>query len=133
MNAMRKKLYIIKMLTMALLLTGCGAEQAMKKGDKFYAVGEFYDAAAQYRKAYSQTPSKERSLRGQRALKMAESYRRINYSQKAIAAYNNALRYQQGDSVTHFRLAQQLMKTGQYKEAERHFQAFLDSSSNNPH
>ena len=91
----------------------------MKKGDKIYALGEYYDASTQYRRAYSQTPAKERKLRGQRALKMAECYRRINYTQKAIAAYNNAVRYKQTDSMTYLYLAQQLMKNGQYKEAER--------------
>ncbi len=112
----------------AVLLTGCGAEMAMKKGDKFYALGEYYDASTQYRKAYSQTPAKERALRGQRALKLADCYRRINYTQKAIAAYNNAVRYNQGDSLTHLYLAQQLMKNGNYKDAARHFQTFLDST-----
>ena len=113
-----------------MLLSGCGAEQAMKKGDKFYALGEYFDAANQYRKAYAATPAKERTLRGQRALKMAECYRRINYTQKAIAAYNNAIRYKQGDSLTHLYLAQQLMKNGQYKEAAKHFQTAIDSSAN---
>ena len=112
-----------------MLLSGCGAEQAMKKGDKFYALGEYFDAANQYRKAYAATPAKERTLRGQRALKMAECYRRINYTQKAIAAYNNAIRYKQGDSLTHLYLAQQLMKNGQYKEAAKHFQTAIDSSA----
>ncbi len=99
----------------------------MKKGDKFYALGEYFDAAAQYKKAYSQTPPKQRALRGQRALKMADSYRRINYTQRAIAAYNNAVRYQQADSLTHLRLAEQLMKNGNYKEAAKHFQTAIDS------
>ena len=112
-----------------MLLSGCGAEQAMKKGDKFYALGEYFDAANQYRKAYAATPAKERTLRGQRALKMAECYRRINYTQKAIAAYNNAIRYKQVDSLTHLYLAQQLMKNGQYKEAAKHFQTAIDSSA----
>jgi len=112
-----------------MLLSGCGAEQAMKKGDKYYALGEYFDAANQYRKAYAATPAKERTLRGQRALKMAECYRRINYTQKAIAAYNNAIRYKQVDSLTHLYLAQQLMKNGQYKEAAKHFQAAIDSSA----
>ena len=44
------------MVAALVVLSGCGAEQAMKKGDKFYALGEYYDAATQYRKAYSQTP-----------------------------------------------------------------------------
>ena len=124
---MSKTLHLTIMMLVAIVLTGCGAEQAMKKGDKFYALGEYFDAATQYKKAYSQTPSKERTLRGQRALKMAECYRRINYTQKAIAAYNNALRYKQGDTLTHLHLAQQLMKNGNYKEALKNFQTALDS------
>ena len=99
----------------------------MKKGDKFFSMGEYYDAATQYKKAYAQTPAKERQLRGQRALKMAECYRRINYAQRAIAAYNNAIRYKQQDSLTNLLLAQQLMKNGNYKEAEKNFAVALDS------
>jgi len=125
---MQKSLYLTMLLAAALLLlTGCGAEQAMKKGDRFYALGEYFDASSQYKKAYAQTPNKERKLRGQRALKLADCYRRINYTQKAIAAYNNAIRYKQGDSLTLFHLAQQLMKNGNYKEAAKQYQAFLDS------
>ena len=51
-----------------MLLVGCGAEQAMKKGDKFYALGEYYDASAQYKKAYAQLPAKERTQRGKGTL-----------------------------------------------------------------
>ncbi len=129
---MQKKIHLIVLLAVAVLLTGCGAEQAMKKGDKFYALGEYFDAAAQYRKAYSQTPAKERELRGKRALKMAECYRRINYTQKAIASYNNAVRYKQTDSLTYLYLGQQLMKNGQYKEATKAFQTFLDEGNDGP-
>ena len=128
---MRKNLYLIMIGVVSMFLTGCGADQALKKGDKFYAMGEYFDAANQYKKAYSQTPAKERQQRGQRALKMAECYRRINYTQKAIAAYNNAIRYKQTDSMTYLHLAQQLMKNAQYKEAEKQFQTALDSMGNN--
>lgn len=128
---MRKNLYLIMISVVSMFLTGCGADQALKKGDKFYAMGEYFDAANQYKKAYSQTPAKERQQRGQRALKMAECYRRINYTQKAIAAYNNAIRYKQTDSMTYLYLAQQLMKNAQYKEAEKQFQTALDSMGNN--
>ena len=128
---MRKNLYLIMIGVVSMFLTGCGADQALKKGDKFYAMGEYFDAANQYKKAYSQTPAKERQQRGQRALKMAECYRRINYTQKAIAAYNNAIRYKQTDSMTYLYLAQQLMKNAQYKEAEKQFQTALDSMGDN--
>ena len=126
---MKRNLHLIIYIVLtSMLLTGCGAEQALKKGDKFYALGEYYDASTKYRKAYSQTPAKERQQRGKIALKMAECYRRINYTQKAIAAYNNVIRYKQADSLTQLRLGQQLMKNANYKEAAKAFQTFLDSA-----
>ena len=126
-NGMRKITNIIVTAVCALLLVSCGADQAMKKGDKFFAVGEYYDAAEQYRKAYTQTPSKERKTRGERALKLAECYRRINMTNKAIAAYSNAVRYKQADSLTQFYLGQLHMRNGNYKEAEKHFKMATDS------
>ena len=111
----------------SLLLMGCGADQALKKGDKFYAVGEYFDAAAQYRKAYTQTSNKDRAFKGKCAMKMADCYRRINFTSKAIAAYNNALRYKQDDSLTQLYLGQLYMRNGNYKEATKHFQATIDS------
>ena len=111
---------------------GCGADQAIRKGDKFYALGEYYDAATQYKKAYSQTPTKERALRGQRALKMADCYRRINQTQRAMAAYNNAVRYRQADTTAMLYLAQLQLKNGSYKEAERTFRALQDSGMRSP-
>ena len=131
---MRRHFTILCAIVATLLLAGCGADQAMKKGDKFYAVGEYYDAAAQYRKAYTQTPSKERELKGQRAMKLAECYRRILLTNKAITAYNNAVRYKQDDSLTHFYLGQLHLKNGNYKEAARQFQTAMDSlPQSDPH
>ena len=124
---MRRIYILLHTVIVVTLFASCGADNAMKKGDKFYALGEYFDASTQYKKAYSATPAKERDTRGKRALKLAECYRRINYTQKAIAAYNNAIRYKQADSLTHLRLAQQLMKTGNYKEAAKNFEIALDS------
>ena len=122
---MRKIWY---MMLVSLILTGCSAEHAMKKGDKYYALGEYFDAATQYRRAYAQTPVKERKLRGQRALKLADCYRRINYTQRAIAAYRNALRYGQQDSMTSLYLGLQLLKNANYKEAGKVFDDMLVDS-----
>jgi outer membrane protein OmpA-like peptidoglycan-associated protein/tetratricopeptide (TPR) repeat protein len=129
---MRKLAYIIYIIGVAAILTGCGADTAMKKGDKFFALGEYYDAAEQYKKAYSQTKAKDKPLRGQRALKMADCYRRINYTQKAMAAYNNVVRYKQADSLSMFYLGQLQLKNGNYKEAEKTFTMLLDSMPDNP-
>ena len=124
---MRKVLTILYSIVCAVLLTSCGADQAMKKGDKFYALGEYFDAATQYRKAYTHTPNKEREKKGQRAMKLAECYRRIHFTSKAISAYQNAIRYKQDDSLTHFYLGQLQMRNGNYREAEKQFQMAADS------
>ena len=125
---MRNYLHIGIYVALLLVLMSCGgADAAMKKGDRFFALGEYYDAATQYRKAYQQTSVKDRKTRGQQALKMADCYRRINYSAKAVSAYNNAVRYHQTDSLTLLRLAQQQMMTGNYKAAAANFAAAADT------
>ncbi len=123
---MRNICSIISWIVIAVVMASCGADSAMKKGDKYFALGEYYDAATQYKKAYSQTPSKDRPLRGLRALRMADCYRRINHTQRAIAAYNNAVRFKQADTLSMFHLGQLLLKNGSYKEAERTFSELLD-------
>ena len=77
----------------SFILLSCNAESSMKKGDQYYALGEYYDAAAEYKAAYSKTPTKQRSKRGERAIKLADCYRRINYTAKAIGSYQNGIRY----------------------------------------
>lgn len=116
---------------MALLTVSCGADYYMKKGEKYLAIGEYYDAAAEFKTAYNKTPSKERAKRGQRARKLAYCYDRINSSAKAIAAYCNVIRYKQDSIDTHLSLAKALMKTGNYKEAAREYQLVLDSLPDN--
>ena len=65
---------ICSIVVFTALLTGCGADKAIKKAEKFYALGEYYDAAAQYKKAYAQTPPKEKEKRGELSQKLATCY-----------------------------------------------------------
>jgi tetratricopeptide (TPR) repeat protein len=105
--------------------------QRYKKGEKFLALGEYYDAAAQFKTAYSKIPPKTRDKRGQCALKMAQCYEKINATQKALAAYRNAIRYNQNSTDTHLAFAGQLLKNGEYKTAEKELKALLDSTPDN--
>ncbi len=95
------------------------------------AIGEYYAASISFKKAYSNTPSKDKEKRGARAYLLADSYRRIGLSQKAIAAYRNAIRYKCADSTAVFYLAQQLLKTGQYQAAEESFTEYLKMDPEN--
>ena len=123
-----KRLWI--MLACCMLLMACGADRNMKRGEKFLALGEYFDAANEFKQAYSKTPAKQRELRGQRAAKMAQCYERITATQKAIAAWRNVIRYDQDDGEAHYSLAKQLLKNGNYKEAAQEFRTALDSMPN---
>jgi len=128
---MRNKIYLYILIMCGVLLTSCGAERNLKKGEKYLSIGEYYDAANEFRQAYQKTPPKERDKRGQRAAKMAFCYDKINEAQRATAAYRNVIRYKQDNGGTHIALAQNLMKTGNYREAEKEFLIALDSMPDN--
>lgn len=119
------------LLAVAMMLHSCAADNAMRKGEKFLSIGEYHDAAEQFKKAYSKTPAKERQLRGQRALKMAHCYRHISSTQKAISAYRNAIRYNVATSDDRLAYARLLLKNGEYKRALAEFEALNDSMPNN--
>ena len=115
----------------SLLLMSCGADKYMKKGEKYLALGEYHDAAEQFKQAYTRTPTKERETRGKRALKMAQCYERINTTPKAIAAYRNAMRYNQASLQDRLAYARQLLKNGDYRQAEKEFSILADSLPDN--
>ena len=121
----------ISMLTAALLLCSCGAEKNIRRAEKYLALGEYYDAATQYKQAYSKTTSKEKEKRGRIAAKMGYCYARINATQKAVAAYRNAVRYGQGDAQMQLSYARQLLMAGDYKGAEQVFLVLRDSLPGN--
>lgn len=116
----------------ALCLVSCGVDKNIRKGEKFLQLGEYYDAAAQFKTAYQRTPPKDRDKRGQLSAKMAHCYDRINSSERAVAALRNVIRYHQDDGETHLMLARNLMKSGRYAEAETEFRAALDSMPDHP-
>lgn len=121
-------------ILVVILLLGfvsCGADRNIKKGDKYLSLGEYHDAAEQYKQAYRRIPPKERKARGQVSKKIALANDYINSSAKAIAAYRNVIRYHQDSPETHLKLAENLMKQGQYGDAAKEYQIVLDSVPGN--
>ncbi len=119
------------MLSLLHLLTSCGADAVERKGDKAFALGEYYLAGDYYRSAYSKTPAKERDKRGERALKMAHSYQHYNANLKAIAAYRNAARYGKATVDDSLALARLMLTNGEYKQAAEMFKALQLSLPDN--
>lgn len=124
---MGRKLFHISIYAMLLMLAACSNEGvAFKKAEQSYAIGEYYAASINYKKSYSRCSPKERDKRAVRAFMMGECYRRIGYTQKAIAAYQNAIRYNVPDSLVFLHIARQQLKAGQYKQASQNFTKFLE-------
>ncbi|MCQ2254623.1 MAG: OmpA family protein [Bacteroidaceae bacterium] len=115
---MKKVLLIFSII---VLLVSCGVENTVKKGDKFVALGEYYEASLQYKKAYQKTPTKDKTDRAVRALKLADCYARINYTQKAVAAYKNAIRYGIDSLPVHEALAYQEKMAKTKKDPLSHY------------
>ena len=122
---MNKKItpYILLFLT-ALLLFSCKSAKLSDAEEK-QRVGEYFEAAAIYRKVYTKTSPQKRDLRGYIAYRMAECNRLINNTPRATSAYMNALRYDYPDSIVSLRLGQMYQKSGKYMDAIRHYNDFL--------
>ena len=128
----RKQTYLLMAVAVVVaMLHSCAADTAMRKGEKYLSMGEYYDAAEQFKKAYSKTPTAEKTLRGQRALKMAQCYRHISSTQKALSAYRNAIRYEAASLHDRLDYARLLLKNGEYKNALAEFEELNDSLPNN--
>ena len=114
-----------------IVILACGSERNVRKGDRYLALGEYFDAADQFKRAYSKTPVKQRAERGMIALKLAGCYARINMAPKAVAAYRNAVRFGNISAEDRLLFARQLLKNGLYREAAEVFGNVLDSLSDN--
>ena len=114
-----------------LFTVSCGSEKAIKKGDRYAAIMEYHEAAKEYKKAYRKIPPKERKKRAEVAWKLGECYRKSNNPARAAGAYQNAVRYGYPDSTALMHLGEAQLENGEYKAAQKSYQAFLEKAPDN--
>lgn len=122
----KARLYKVLLLTVSAFILFSCKQVKLSEADLKFAQGEYFEAASMYRKIYRKTSPKNRDLRGEVAYKMAECYRLSNNTARAVAAYTNAIRYSPEDSVMFLQYARSLHKSGNYQQAARQYQLFLD-------
>ena len=123
----KHQLTLLYLLLGAVVLSSCGnAERALKRGNAALALGEYCEAAGQYKKAYMRTSPKERQQRGAIAYKMGDAYRRFGNTARALGAYRNAERYKHTDTLTYFYLGEMQRLTGDYRGAEKSYNKYLE-------
>lgn len=122
-------IYILFLLIVSSLYSCKSAK--LSDAEEKQRIGEYYEAAAIYRKVYTKTSPKKRDLRGYIAYRMAECNRLINNTAKATSAYMNAIRYDYSDSTVYLRMGQMLQKTGRYPEAIKNYDIYMENDPSN--
>ena len=114
------------MASMVISLASCKGPK-LKDADEAYDRGEYFDAATIYRKLYNRYNRKEDAwLRGELAFQLGMCHLKLNQGNRAVAAFQNAIRYEYEDSTTLLRLAQSQQREGQYAAAIKSYNAYLD-------
>ena len=122
-------IYVLFLLIVSSLYSCKSAK--LSDAEEKQRIGEYYEAAAIYRKVYTKTSPKKRDLRGYIAYRMAECNRLINNTAKATSAYMNAIRYDYPDSTVYLRMGQMLQKTGRYPEAIKTYDIYMENDPSN--
>lgn len=115
--------YLFLLLAVSFLYSCKSAK--LSDAEEKQRIGEYFEAAAIYRKVYTKTPPVKRDLRGYIAYRMADCNRLINNTPRATSAYMNALRYNYPDSIVNLRLGQMYHKSGRYGEAIKYYNDYL--------
>ena len=124
---------ILTIVLALLCLSGCSIQQRVKRADKKFAIGEYYNAADLYKQCYRQLNTKtDRELKGYVAFKQGECYRILN-NPRAVNCYNNALRckYQLQDSTLFLNAGLALQYQGKYKDAAKNYELYLQAHPDN--
>lgn len=119
-------LNILSLIILSTSISSCSIHARIKKADRKYAIGEYYEAGEMYRQAYRRISTKERALRAHVAFQQGESYRVLNNS-RAVSAYKNAIKYHYPDSIVYLHYAQVLQYQGKYKDAIKQYDIYLTS------
>ena len=122
-------IYVLFLLIVSSLYSCKSAK--LSDAEEKQRIGEYYEAAAIYRKVYTKTSPKKRDLRGYIAYRMAECNRLINNTGKATSAHMNAIRYDYPDSTVYLRMGQMLQKTGRYPEAIKNYDIYMENDPSN--
>lgn len=123
-------IYILIIACITSTLSSCSISARIKRADKRYNIGEYYQAVEMYKQIFRQLKSQNKSLRAYVAFQQGECYRVLN-DNKAINAYKNAIRYQYADSIMYLHYAQVLQYQGKYNDAARQYSIYLKSYPDN--
>ena len=115
--------------SLVIALSSCSISARIKRADKRYNIGEYYQAAEMYKQVYRQLKGQDKSLRAHVTFQQGECYRILNNS-RAANSYKSAIRYHYPDSIVYLHYAQVLQYQGKYSEAAKQYDIYLEAHPN---
>ncbi|MDR0941225.1 MAG: OmpA family protein [Bacteroidales bacterium] len=106
-----------------IMLVSCASQQKLvRKAEAVYEAGEYAKAVELFEKVLEGEKSK--SLQATYNFMIAESYRHLNNTRKAEAAYRKAIRLKTREKEAYYWAGYMALKNEKYKEATAAFKAF---------
>ena len=127
---MRYLLYITGIIFVWVLSFSCNTVKLSVAEEK-QRIGEYYDAAAMYRKLYTKTKPTQRDLRAYLSYRIGICYQKLNDVKQATTFYQKAVTFNYPDSLLFLRLAQVYQQAGKYNEAANYYRIFLEQNPEN--
>jgi len=121
---LRNEIISFFLIVVASLLLSCD-QTKLSDARAQYAAGEYHAASRSYQDLYRRTPRDHHALRGVISFEMAENYRNLNQSARALIAFGNAIRFGYPDTTMFLRYAQILHREGSYPLAADAYHRFL--------
>ncbi|PNE28942.1 hypothetical protein BHU09_04320 [Tannerella sp. oral taxon 808] len=122
---MKRHIPLLLIAGLLLGVTSACKTVKLKDAEEKQRLGEYYAAAAMYRKLYTKSKPTQRDLRAYIAYRMGYCNQRANNTGRATSAYLNAERYDYPDSLLPFHLGQVCQKEGRYDEAVKYYREYL--------
>ena len=127
---MRYVCYIVGILFMGVIIFSCKSVKLSVAEEK-QQIGEYYDAAAMYRKLYAKTKPTQRDLRAYLSYRMGICFQKLNDVKQASTYYQKAMTFNYPDSLLFLRLAQVYHQGGKYNDAVSYYNRFLEQNPDN--
>jgi len=109
-----KKTYPILLVSLGLILGGCGANYFVKQGNKKFDAYAYSDAVVQYKKALEKSKSSAEAK-----VQLANSYRLMNNPSAAEGMYREVIAIPDTMPINQFYFGKVLMQNQKYDEAKK--------------
>lgn len=128
---MYKKFFLI--LISILIITPLSSDaqgRRMRKANKYYQAGEYFEAQELYIKVYSKAKKKEE--KAEVSFKIGMCARKLMDPQKSIIWFRRALLYKYQDPISNLYLADAYKMRGLYEEAKEYYANYKDLVPSDP-